>query len=222
MHNSGFHQKSLQFESSIDAKAFCNYFTKFYGAGRTLDAFKLLRFKTIVSTVGVTIPFNEKNMTTFQVSSRNDMKQGFGQNIFTLTHMWNYSQGFQMQTQYSNGREKTFNFTFIKHLWNRAVEAQVNLALIIPQGIAGPSVSFTFKNLRPYTLNFHTAIGQGFGFNIEKGISDDGSSNMGYKLDFNVGEKNVTSLLPLSTDALKTSTSPLPWALNSLVIYDKR
>jgi hypothetical protein len=55
----------------------------------------------------------------------------------------------------------------------------------------GPSVSFTFRNLRPYTLGLHTSLGQGFGLNLERSIPEDGSSNFGYKVDLNLGQNNV-------------------------------
>jgi len=89
-----------------------------------------------------------------------------------------------MQSSLKVGKgEKTIAFALIKHLWDRQVEAHLNFGAVIPKGISGPSLSFIFKNLNPYILSMGMAPGQGIDLSIERGIPNDGSSNLGYKLD---------------------------------------
>ena len=60
----GYHQRSLQIEFYINAKAFCNHYSKFYHAGHSGQIMKLLKHKYFHSTLGISIPFSPSHTTT--------------------------------------------------------------------------------------------------------------------------------------------------------------
>jgi hypothetical protein len=80
-------------EMAIDMKGFCKHFTNFYYAGRTWQAFRLIKAKALVSSVnfGVPIP-GKKNMSLdFSVMTQNDLKKGLGVAFMKVGHNWEWS-----------------------------------------------------------------------------------------------------------------------------------
>ena len=74
--------RTFTVEWGIDAKAFFNYYHKFYVSGSSFQALRLIAYKHFVATANVTLPLPTKrdpqHSLTFSLTSQNDLKKNLG------------------------------------------------------------------------------------------------------------------------------------------------
>jgi hypothetical protein len=61
--------KIYKLEFGIDAKAFCNYFSRYYFAGEAGNAMNLIRAKHLVSSIDLKLDLSPKHALSMSISS---------------------------------------------------------------------------------------------------------------------------------------------------------
>ena len=114
-----------------------------------------------------------------------------GSNQFRINHTYKYSNLLVISTFLGfKNKERDIGLTFSKTFEKQKVTANLSMGANIPNGLSPPSLSFEFGQFSPVVLSLSAALGQGLGLSIEKDI--DSKSNLGYKLDVQLGTQNMS------------------------------
>jgi hypothetical protein len=80
--------KVYRLEFGIDAKAFCNYFSRYYYAGEAGTAMNLIRAKHMVSSIDLKLNVSSNHQLTMNIASQNDLKKGVGINALKISDIY--------------------------------------------------------------------------------------------------------------------------------------
>ena len=87
------YKKHYMVELSFNMKSFCNNYHHFYYAGKLGQSLKLIRTKSMVTSVNLSfpIPHTKLHVLDFQVMAQNDIKKGLGISMLKIGHNYERS-----------------------------------------------------------------------------------------------------------------------------------
>lgn len=176
------HSQVFGLELAVDAKTFCNYFHQFFDAGHLGQAFKLIRHKHAIARLRFEVALAQGHVAHFSVQSQNSFALGKGLNAYTLEHQWQVSRKLGLKLTLSHQAQGMGAGIALTHQ-----DDGREVTLSGPPGSASVSGSPS----PGYGLSAGFDVASGFSLGLNRQVPSDGSGNLGYALNLDLGADNM-------------------------------